>query len=215
MTNILQQVPDGSRIWDAFAPPTFQVMQALKAAGFSGAALYAETAAQRHVDWAMQTGLGLMFVGECKHNSGWEPTGAMGSADANAVVGRLRRLDIVPGLTVTCDVEGTGDYPQGTIDYGNAWHDVMAPAVFDPQIYVGAWIRLNAEELYHALKFTGYWRAGSIEPEVAVRGYRMRQIPPLDRTVCGWRIDVSEANADALGGRASWMIAAPDVPDVA
>jgi len=211
MTNILAPVPDGSRLFDCLVPPDLAGMQALKSAGYEGCTLYAETAAQRHVDWAMQAGLGLMFVGECRHNSGWEPTGAMGSADANAVVGRLRRLNIVPGLTVTCDVEGTGDYAQGTIDYCNAWHDVMALAGFDPQLYVGAWIRLNAEELYHALKFTGYWRAGSIEPEVAVRGYRMRQIPPLDRTVCGWRIDVSDANADHLGGRANWMIAAPDV----
>jgi hypothetical protein len=213
--NVLQEVPDGSRIFDCFAPPDLHTMQMLKAAGFNGCVLYPETAAQRHVDWAMQAELGLMFVGECRHDSGWEPTGILGSSDALRVVGRLRRLDIVPGLTLTCDVEGTGEYAQGTIDYVNAWTDIVGPAVFDPQMYVGAWIRLNAEELFHAIKLSGYWRAGSIEPEVAVRGYRMRQIPPLDRTVFNWKIDVSEANADHLGGRAKWMIAAPVVaPDV-
>jgi hypothetical protein len=213
--NIVQEVPDGSRILDALVPPDLAGMQALKASGFNGAVLYAETAAQRHVDWAMQTGLGLMFVGECRHHSGWEPTGILGSADAVRMLGLLRRLTIERGLTVTCDVEGTGDYPQGTIEYVNAWTDVVATAGYDAQLYVGAWVRLNADELYHAIKLHGYWRAGSIEPEVAVRGYRMRQIPPLDRLIHGWRIDVSEAIADNLGGRAKWMISVPETDVVA
>jgi hypothetical protein len=207
MNLITQPVPDGTQLFDAFSPPGLSTLQALKAEGFDGAILYPDTATQRHVDWVMQAGMGLMFVGECRHNAGWLPSSLSGSADGLRLASLIRELDRpTAGVICACDVEGCLGTPQSCIDYINAWTEPIVTAGLEACLYVGAGITLSSEQLYDALLLSAYWHSGSSVPDVAVRGYRLRQIPPLDRTVCGHRIDVDESQADKLGGQATWMI---------
>ena len=122
--------------------------------------------------------------------------------DGAHTVARLAALGIPKGVTVWLDVERvSAPLDKATLTASiNAWARAVTLAGYEPGLYVGAGCPLSSAELY-ALLVVRYWRSASDVPNVAVRGYCMTQLRPLQVYVAGASVfvDVDVVEPDFKG----------------
>lgn len=119
-------------------------------------------------------------------------------------VERLAALGIPDGVTVWLDIEGAGLVAPTLIAKINAWARAVQVAGRQAGLYVGAGTPLDANALY-ALAVTRYWHSVSDVPNVARRGYCMRQIRPDDVIVDGVDVDIDIVEPDYKGDLPSFV----------
>jgi len=117
------------------------------------------------------------------------------------IVLRLAQLGIPAGVTMWLDVERVSQAlsPADTIAKINAAAAALQHAGFLAGLYVGAGTPLGELALYESLSVTRYWHSLSDVPNVAQRGYCMRQIRPNDVLVKTIDVDVDIVEPDYKG----------------
>ena len=108
------------------------------------------------------------------------PSGNSGTSAGEAAAANAAMLGFPQGGTVWCDIEfkpeAKPSSSQTTIEYINAWAAALVRGGYEPGLYVGTNIPLSSEELYESLpQIASYWKAASITPWVANRGFQMIQ----------------------------------------
>jgi len=139
-------------------------------------------------------------------SSGWSL--ATGRNDGVACVRNMMALSLPLEAGAVCDLEGSFASKGQCIDYAGAWWEAATSEGLDrdaTDVYVGAGVPLSGEELEDDLAFRGYMQSGSEVPDVARRGYRVRQVRPLDQTVAGIRVDWNVLQTDYKGSRPRWI----------
>ncbi len=185
---------------------------ALKASGFGFAVRYlSRTTPENPSDLTaaeaaliLAAGLALMAVQHCPR-PGWAPSAMLGQSYGQAAVANAQVIGLPSGMTVWLDLEEVVSYASvaDTIAYVNTWAEIVG-AQYVPGLYVGANQPLTSDELYWRLRVTHYWKSASTVPDIAIRGYQMRQAlapSPID----GIAIDRDVILADDFGGVPLWL----------
>ena len=120
------------------------------------------------------------------------PSSSGGTKVGKAAAANAMTLGFPRGGTVWCDIEfkpqAVPSSSQTTIEYINAWAAAVASGGYKPGLYVGTNIPLSSSELYQSLtQIASYWKAASITPWVASRGFQM--IQGLSFSTAGIHID--------------------------
>jgi hypothetical protein len=157
-------------------------------------------------DNILDAGLALMPVQHVR-NTGWDPTGTLGTTTGTNAANNAIQVGFPAGVNVWMDLEGVdlSATAANVIAYCNNWFAQVDAVGYVPGIYVGFNAILNGTQLFNDLKFQHYWKAGGSPPDIATRGYQMKQQVPLDQTVNGIGIDKDITQADNLGGTAIWL----------
>jgi hypothetical protein len=218
---IVEAVPLGTILLDTDEVVSDAALRLAHAAGVRGIIRYVGFALKPwkgdltidERDRILDAGMGLMVVQHVR-KAVWTPSEALGIVDGDAASRHALAAGYLPGATLWNDLEGiqagAGDE---AIAYANAKHQHVATAGFEPGEYIGDRCRLSSEALYHELLSSLYWRAGSDVPDVAIRGYCMKQTIP-GPTYAGINFDKNEHTGDRLGGAAHW-IAKANATDIA
>jgi hypothetical protein len=199
---IASPVPDRALIIDCYQPLDVASCLQLAALGYHSCIRYVDNLTPQEVDWITDAKMGLMLIRTCRRG-GWIPTALSGTSDGQSIAHASAVLGLPKGVTGIIDDEGPGGADTDEIAYCNAAYEALA-TYCSPELYVGAGTHLSSAQLYHDLRFTGYFHSGSVVPWVEVRGYNLIQDPPLNRELPGLPgrvFDVSQAQADALGSR--------------
>lgn len=159
-----------------------------------------------------------VFAAQHAHEPGWEPSAELGAEDGAAAARNAALAGLDPGCALVWDAEGIG--PIGahgaalTMAYGNAWFEQVQQGPshmngYAATMYVGDEVPLTGDELYHHLSFRRYGRSASDVPNVAIRGYQFLQLWPFNvEIIAGLRVDLDVVQADRLGDRIPWCVAA-------
>ena len=210
---------DGLKGFDVNRPVAADAAAAFFARGYRFAIRYVRRKEQHSYDLSakearaiLASGLALMLVQHVA-NAGWTPSARLGATYGNTAAREAARVGLPPGVTVWCDLEGVapGGPASVVIDFCNRWHSKVAAAGFVPGLYVGYGARLNADQLYRALRFTHYWRAYNLNADQtpSTRGFQMMQrVSRDDDFVPGFEMQfqVDEIRADALGGLPTLLV---------
>lgn len=147
-------------------------------------------------------GLALMTQQHAR-SGGWSE--ALGATDGQDAA--RHHLEVVPAATTMgLDLEGPFVSKAQSIDYANAWYEAAKrEGCTSLDVYIGAGVLLSSDELRRELLFPLYWKSASEVPDVAVRGYAMLQLSPLDTlAIGGAAVDLDVAQSDHLGNRHVW-----------
>ena len=210
MTWIVEPVPDGL-LFDTDSVCSLDRLLALAAVGFRGGIRTVTFSAgpdQSDITAAevgdfMKAGLGLMLYQRVR-DPGWIPSVALGVADAEIFVAKSTAAGYLAGASAWDDLEGISGTDVATVAYANAKASRLKAAARPPGEYVGDDVPLTGAQLFTDLTASVYWRSLSNVPDVATRGYAVRQIAE-DVLIAGDLVDVNFATADRLGGRPFWM----------
>jgi len=217
----IDSLPDGSRGVDLNRPVTADSAAAFVVKGFQFVVRYV-TRTQTHgydlsapeLDTILNAGLGLQVVQHVAPE-GWNPTAELGTQYGTTAAADCGLLSIPDGMSLWCDLEGVavGTDHEAVIGYCNAWYDAVAAHGYKPGLYVGWHCGLTADELYHRLKFSGYWQSynGNADQTPVIRGYQMRQhVAKPEDLIPGFTnqdMDTDTITADAKGGTPSLVFA--------
>ena len=149
-----------SKFADTISHITAPEAVALKADGFDGIFLYAETATQADIDNALGAGLLVAFV-MYSPTPGYQPSATLGAEMATSACAHLKTLNVPAGVSLFVDLESMGGAPADKIAHANAAADVIAAQGFLPGAYIGAGVGLTSMELYR-LHVVRYWKSGSM-----------------------------------------------------
>jgi len=207
------EVPLGTLLVDTTQRLTRQNCAALKAAGIKGVIRYLPELTSEEILDIFAEGLGLMLVAHVRY-PGWQPSMALGAADAERVGRRARELAIPMGAMVWCDLEGMGGTDKDAIAYSNSWVTMLRTFHYEAGAYVGAGVPLTGEQLFKKLLFIAYWKSLSLVPMVESRGYRMYQLTPAHEDlargatfIAGVPVDVNVTQFDHKGSPPTWILA--------
>jgi hypothetical protein len=215
MPLIVEPVPN-ALLFDTDVKLTRPALQALFDMGFRGSIRYVgihgpspEDIDGAEVDDHMAVGLGLMLVQHVR-DPGWLPNAQTGQFDGEVAAELAKACGYLAGASLWDDLEGIGPSghgdPSATIGYANTKFDAVASEGYPQGEYIGFDVPLSSSELFHALKARIYWRSFSNVPDVATRGYAMRQLVETQSMAIGnVPLDLSIMEADRLGGRPFWM----------
>jgi hypothetical protein len=207
--------PDGVRGFDTSESVTASAASALHNHGYRFCVRYvrrdkphASALSSKEATSLLNAGLGLMVVQYVESESAWTPTAHKGSLNGGIAASETAKLEIPPGVTIWCDLEGVkaGTPARNVIDYCNQWHSAVIGAGYVPGLYVGYHAGLTPMQLYRSLRFTHYWGAYNLNADQypAVRGLQMKQAQPQpDDSLTGLGLNFPEdrVSADALGGQ--------------
>lgn len=159
-------------------------------------------------------GLGLMLVAHVRY-AGWQPTMALGASDAERVCRRARDLNIPPGATVWCDLEGMAGDEDAAVAYENAWCTMAKTWHYEPGDYIGAGVPVSPASLYRRFNTSRYWQSESDVASPSPRGYQMIQLTPSPEDLAaggsllaGIRVDYNITHFDHKGGVPTWILPA-------
>ncbi len=207
--------PDGVRGVDTSETVTASAASALHNHGFRFCVRYvrrdkphASALSSKEATSLLNAGLGLMVVQYVESESAWTPMASKGSLNGGIAASETAKLEIPPGVTIWCDLEGVkaGTPARNVIDYCNHWYSAVIGAGYVPGLYVGYHAGLTPMQLYRSLRFTHYWGAYNLNADQypAVRGLQMKQSQPQpddSLTGLGLNFQVDRVSADTLGGR--------------
>lgn len=190
---------------------TITQAQALSLAkhGYSFVVRYLGGVTQEEVANIFFAELAIMLVGYSR-GVGWLPTAALGSYDGASAVAHTKALQLPPGLTLWCDLEGMSGTAADTIEYAEAWGAQVAAAGYVPGVYVGAGIPLDAQQLYALNNIHAYWHSCSVVPDVGSCSYQMYQLNPpnivfaKDAGVAALEVDIDVVQQDHSGRLPFW-----------
>ena len=213
LRGIVQSAPPNVRGFDTDSVITAGRAALLVQAGYNFAARYLSLSSpQRTGDLSageaqviLASGLALFPVQHVP-NLGWAPLEALGIARGLAAASNATQVGFPPGVCVALDLEGVSSdsAPADVIAYCNAWCAQVEAAGFLPMLYVGAQCGLSGSDLYHRLSVERYWKSGSDVPELAGRGWCLRQTI-VPKPVAGVSIDEDETVVDDKGGTLVWL----------
>lgn len=176
----------------------------LVVSGFDGVILDTYSAQASDVQYALQAGLGVMFV------QGYDPAvwadPAQAAIRAQQAIDFPRSVGYPAGATTFLDFESCATSFAEAAAWINAWAQAVRPSGYFPGIYVGAPEPLSGLQLYGLL--TGmlhYWESESTVPMVAHRGYQIIQ-EQGNVLFNGILIDIDRIQMDDLGGLPHGMI---------
>lgn len=137
-------------------------------------------------------------------SSGWSE--ATGRVDGENAARHHLAASLPFDDSMGCDLEGLFSSKAQIIDYAGAWFDrAIAVGCTWLDAYIGSGVLLSSLELRQDLGFHLYWRSASDVPDVAVRGYAMIQLSPLDKVSIGETlVDLDAVQTDHLGNRHRW-----------
>jgi hypothetical protein len=222
---IVEPAKAGAHGFDTNVSLTKASATALKQAGFAFAIRYLTRKAtpppgdltKAEMDAILDAGLALMAVQHVAAE-GWTPTEALGTEYGTNAAAHAKAVNLPAGTVVFLDLEGVkvGTPAATIIAYCNNWHAPVKAAGYLPGLYVGPNSWLTADQLYHQLKMTCYWKSGSKVPPIPTRGYCMVQSSHQE-VVAGVNIDHDQIMPDGLGQTPPWarkaaQVAAPPPP---
>lgn len=207
MTLSIQPAEAGARGIDCITVLTRASAERLAAAGYRFAVRYLGSLTLAERDAILGAGLAILAVGFSR-KPGWMPTAALGDSDAAAAIHHAIAAGLPAGMHLFCDLEGpsTAASSDDCIDYVNAWSGAVRAAGYLPGLYVGFGVPLTGAQLFHDLTVACYWHSCSAVPEVAVRGYCMRQDPRADQWIAGIQVDIDVIEPDAMGDVPHWVV---------
>jgi hypothetical protein len=201
--------PVGAAIlFDCFAPVTRSEAAAMRACGFMGVVRCLDTLTAPELQDLLAEDLGVL-VYQAAHGGPWSPTATLGQADGVRAVAKAKAVGYGLGATIYNDLEDCvlTCTAADVAGYANAKFDVVEQGGWHQGEYIGFNVPVTSAQLYSMFHSKTYWHSGSNVPDVATRGYAMRQWL-MDITYRGMRIDLSLAEPDKLGGSPYWMRAA-------
>lgn len=205
-------IPPGAQLVDSDSVVTASCAGALAALGVAGVIRYLSRAIPQHpgdlspaeVAAIRGAGLGVLAVQHVAPPRRWRPGAALGMACGMAAAANARACGLPAGVTIALDLEDPAPVAAAeVVAYCNAWTKQVGAAGFEPMLYVGPNPILDADELYWNLACRLYWRSAARVPEVAVRGYAMRQSLPT--VMAGLPVDQNVVLGDALGAVPHWL----------
>jgi hypothetical protein len=128
-----------------------------------------------------------------------------GTRVGKAAANNCRKLGLPAGITVWLDAEWTPtpENDKAIIKYINDWCKPVRDAGYEPGIYTGPGIGLNANQLYYDLQLRHYWKSASYVPIIRTRGYQMVQGLPC--RIMGITLDQDMVCIDGLGDIFKWV----------
>jgi hypothetical protein len=136
---------------------------------------------------------GLAIVPITLATTGVPLTQELGHSRGAFTVHKADALYMPREVHITIDLEAVHE-GSDVAGFVNAFTSELTAAGYGAMLYVGAGQPLAGHELYE-LAPGRYWRSGSRVPEPDC-GYCMYQLPPLDQTICGQRVDVDVTCCD-------------------
>lgn len=193
----LVSVPCGSYGIDCATILTAASAAGLRAASIDFVARYLGQITPDELAIILAAGLGLELV-TFSRAPGWSPSAALGTADGDTDVARLRTLGVPAGMVVWIDLEGSGGDATSTAAWVNARAAVLVAAGFVAGLYVGAGCVLDAAELYALPQVTRYWRAFNLGIPEPACGFCQFQLFPPDQMLAGVRVDLDFTQEDYM-----------------
>jgi hypothetical protein len=202
MAYVVKDAPIGAKAFDTVSRISPEQAQALRAAGFEVAFLYAEMLTAEDLAHCTDAGIAVVFTIE---GLGTQtiPTSDLGTKMARSAVERMRAMGVPDGATYAVDLEGDGrDWDE--------WHAFADAAGSALNVggdlscaYVGEGIGLSSAELY-GLRVHRYWRGmsrivdrfGNLA-EPACGWCAVQQYPTI--AVAGLEVDVDVIGRDYHG----------------
>jgi hypothetical protein len=202
---------------DRDAPITRQLALGLRRLGFTFCVRYLSRGAPQHDDLTASEaegilggGLALMPVQHVQKGR-WVPAATLGGDYGAAAVHHAQSVGFPAGVNVWLDLEGVkvGTPPEDVVAYCNRWFDTVSDAGYVPGLYVGADPGLDGHDLFWRLRTKHYWASASWIPDVAIRGYQMKQSRESHIVVIpgqpGIQICRDVCLPDALGATPLWL----------
>lgn len=153
-------------------------------------------------------GFGLLCVQHVPPPHRWWPCAALGSQYGNAAAENARALGIPAGVSIAVDIESPmlSARADDIYAYENAWSAAVDAAGYQPMLYLAQQIPpdLDAEGLYRRIRASRYWRAAGNLPDVAVRGWGVRQSLPV--LIGNAAVDLDTVQPDNLGDVPNWWL---------
>jgi hypothetical protein len=161
----------------------------------------------------VDAGLALMVVQHVQSESGWTPTGALGTTYGANAAAFAQDAGIPPGVNVWLDLEGVspGTAVEDVIAYCQNWYQGVADAGYLPGIYVGWHPGLSAQQLYD-LPFKHYWGAYDVDADsMPACGWCLKESPASGGTIAGIDTEAYDDNLthiDSAGQTVQWLVSA-------
>lgn len=182
--------------FDCLAPVPANVARQFAADGMRFVGRYLETLSAIEVTWLHAAGLVILPLSEAW--SGTVLDAEVGGRRGATALAHARALGIAEGVHIWLDLEATQGNVQSVMEYVAAAAREIASGGYACGLYVGAGQPLSAAQL-HALAPDRYWRGGSFGVPEPVCGFTVTQLPRLDRTIHGQRVDLDCLSEDFLG----------------
>jgi hypothetical protein len=191
-------LPLFSRVFDCLAPVSPDTALSLVAQGFDCAARYVENLSVGERDGLWAAGLAILPLTEM---TAGELSGTVGQQRADQTNAHLLRLGVPAGVHVMADLEATP--ANADLSHVHDYIDTLSHGIEAEHrpclLYVGAGQPLNGRMLYMLPHVHLYWRGGSVGIPEPMCSFALWQLPPLDQTVSGHRVDVSMSGRDVRG----------------
>lgn len=213
MNLIVESVPDGALLVDAYAPFTEADLDRLTAATWNGRTPVGcirdlDTFTLDERDRILARGWGVMTYGTALNDSMAHPCATFGQRDGLRAVTKLRALEFPTGPTHGLDVEGPFRAPaEAVAEYVNAAWDVVRVQT-ELGLYRGWGINMTPAQLFEMLRVALYWKSAPKMPDTGTRGDALVQLVE-NITLAGVRVDLDEHKVDKLGGSFHWLRGTP------
>ncbi len=131
---------------------------------------------------------------------------ASGSAAGKLAADGADAAGMPRGCTLWLDLDNVDPdtTAEDVIAYCNAWHVAVSDAEYFPAIRVGENCGLASDTLYWRLRMKRYWRASSVSPEVAIRGYCALGADLGEEVIAGQTGSRLMITADSEGNTPTW-----------
>lgn len=195
-TGVARELEPFTKIFDCLASVSAATAKKLAARGFGACGRYLEdlTVGERDDIWGAGLPI-LLYTEACIENLTHVLGVQMGELDLD----RCDRLDVADGVHLVCDLESAHGNASDVAGYVEARADTWMTGKKLGACYLGADQPLGGGAVYALQSVHGYIRGGSLGIPEPACGFFAWQIPPLDQTIEGQRIDAGMSGRDARG----------------
>lgn len=187
---------------DCLEPLTEDTARLFKGDGVAYAGRYLNNLSIKERDAIWNAGLGIWLL--CEAASTIELNASVGAAQGAFYRGLARALEVAPKVHVTMDLEAASGSPPDVFACCDNESATIVGAGYQSCLYGGAGGILTGQQEYQLPHVNAYARAASVGVAEPPIGFVLWQIPPLDQTVHGQRVDYSITSRDGKG-RGIWL----------
>lgn len=217
LSGTVQSAPEGAKGFDANTPVSPAAARQFFLRGYRFCVRYvgrltmnAGDLTSAEAQGIVSAGLGLMVVQHVQSESGWSPTGALGTTYGVNAAAFARQAGIPSGVNVWLDLEGVAQGTAATdvTAYCGNWYRSVLDGGYLPGIYVGWRPGLSGQQLY-ALPFQHYWGAYNVDGDTTPScGWCLKQSPASGGTIAGIGPDAYDddiTRTDQAGRTVQWL----------
>lgn len=197
MTGVAREAPMFAKGIDSYGAISAATAKQFRADGYEYVGRYLENLTLAERDGIFSAGLGIWLL----ETATTSPlSGSLGDARGAECNRKAMALQVPPRVHITIDLESSsGDPKTAVYPYTDHFSGTIIHGGYGAALYLGAGCNLTGHEAFAVPSVNAYIRGGSIGIPEPPCEFCMWQIPPLDQSLYGQRIDVSIAGRDSFG----------------